>query len=362
MTKRSHPELDGQNPQTLYTFHLKRPGQTLRERLTWGALGLSIGLSAAVGYLMLAGEERSWLWPPSRVTEATGADPFRQGSEQAMAAAELTQTAEFREDWADIVILWQQASDAMRLVPNSSPNAALAQEKVAEYERNRQYAQSNVDTRTSRTPADTNYWTLGSDRDLVLTVQGPPSQTTQFQSSCQQILRYDNSVVELNNGYVSQYENTDSNLKVIGETPVVVSAQAAQGTWTLGSAEADVIRIQGTPTRQGQYTATRYTTLYFGTSAVQFEEGQVIGYADVDKNLRLSLNLPPLPEGQTLPQHWSVGSSRSEVLRVEGRTPTAISRNDSNCEEVFQFDGGEVTFRQGTVTGYRNFGQTLQVN
>ncbi|MEO1068072.1 MAG: hypothetical protein AAFW95_02995, partial [Cyanobacteria bacterium J06638_6] len=336
--------------------------QTLRERLRWGALGLSLGLGVAAGYLMLVGEERSWVWPPSQSTEATVEDPFRQGSEQAMAAAELTQTAEFREDWAEVAILWQQASDAMRLVPNSSPNATLAREKIAEYERNRQYAQSNVDTRDSHTPTYTNYWTLGSDHDLVLTVQGTPSQTTQFQSSCQQTLRYDNSVVELNNGYVSQYENTDSNLKVIGEGPVIVSAQAAQGTWTLGSTEADVIRIQGTPTRQGQYAATRYTTLYFGTSSVQFEDGQVIGYINADKNLKLSLNLPSLPAGQSVPDHWSIGSSRAEVLRVEDRTPTAISRNDSSCEEVFQFEDGEVTFRQGTVTGYRNFDQTLQVN
>ncbi|MBE9110287.1 hypothetical protein IQ273_12780 [Nodosilinea sp. LEGE 07298] len=360
MTKHSHPELDGQNPQTLYTFHLKRPGQTLRERLTWGAVGLSVGLGIAASAFLLVPQARSWSWP-NRAAAATQTDPFRQGAEQAMAAAELTQTAEFSEDWAEVSMLWQQAIAHMQSVPNANTNVALAQEKVAEYQRNLQYAQSNVGTRPSRTPTEKNYWTLGSDRDLVMTIQGAPAQTMQYHTACQQTLRYGNSLVELHNGYVKQYDNADGNLRVLADGPAVVSAGAAQGSWTLGSTQADVVKIQGAPTRQEQYTSERFTTLYYGKSSVLFENGQVIGYLNSDSSLKVSLQLPVLPSDQVTPQFWTMGSSRTEVLRAEAKTPIAISRNDTNCEEVFHFNDGEVTFRQGLVTGYRDRSGSLKV-
>lgn len=364
MTKHqhSHPELDGQNPQTLYTFELKRPGQTLRERLTWSAIGLSVGLGlAASGYFLLDHQERLWSWPTGSTVEASVEDPFRLGSEQAMSAAELTQTAEFSEEWTEVALLWQRAIGYMQAVPQSSPDSPLAQEKAALYQRNLEYAQSNVASRASRMPTDKTYWTLGSDRDLVLAIQGPPTQTMQFPTSCQQTLRYGNSVVELNNGYVKQYNNLDGSLRVLADGPMVLSAQATSDTWTLGSSEAEVLQAQGTPTRQEQYNANRYTTLYFGKSSVLFENGQVISYTNSDQNLKVSLQLPPLPQGQVAPEFWSMGSGRAEVLRAEGQTPLAISRNDNSCEEVFHFSEGEVTFRQGVVAGYRNHNQALRV-
>lgn len=354
MTKHSHPELDGQNPQTLYTFQLKRPGQALRERLAWGAFGLSIGLSVAAGYLFLNPSERAWSWPLERSNAAAVADPFRQGAEQAMSAAQLTQTAEFREEWVEVAMLWQQAIAHMRSVPKSSPQFELAQQKIGEYTRNLQYAESNVASRAARVPTGQVYWTVGSDRDLVLALQGPPAQVIQQSSTCQQTLRYGNSMVELNNGYVEQYNNPDGMLKVLAEGPVAFSAQAAQSTWTLGSTEADVMRLQGTPTRQEQYTSDRFKTLYYGRSSVFFENGQAIGYLNDGDNLKVSVQLPALPAGQTAPESWSMGSSRTEVLRAENHTPVAISRNDANCEEIFHFKGGEVTFHQGLVAGYRD--------
>lgn len=278
-----------------------------------------------------------------------------------MAAAELTQTAEFSEEWATVVMDWQQAIALMKAVPKTSPNSAIAQEKVVEYERNMQYAQSNVSTRASRTPDSKTYWTLGSDHDLVIAIEGPPAQTIQYPSACLQTLRYGNSLVELNNGYVKQYDNPDGTLNVLAEGATVLSATADPGTWTLGSTEAEVLQLQGTPTRQEQYTSNRFTTLYYGKSSVFLENDQVIGYLNSDNNLKLSINLPDLPAGQTVPPAWSVGSSRTEVIRIEGRAPLAISRNDTNCEEVFHFESGEVTFRQGLVTGYNDHGSALRV-
>ncbi|MGB5972162.1 MAG: hypothetical protein WBG38_02530 [Nodosilinea sp.] len=361
MSKYSHPELDGQNPKTLYTFQLKRPGQTLRERLTWSALGLSVGLGVAAGIFWLTPQMRSWTWPPGQAAAAIQNDPFRRGAEQAMAAAELTQTAEFSEDWAEVALLWQQAIAHMRSATDTSSDAAQAQAKVAEYERNLQYAQSNIDTRPSDTPTGKTYWSLGSDRDLVMAIQGAPSQSVQYHAVCQQTLRYGNSIVELHNGYVNQYDNADGNLRVLAEGPTVVSAGAAQDSWTLGSTQADVVQIQGAPTRQEEYTSDRFTTLYYGKSSVLLEKGQVIGYLNSDSNLKVTLQLPALLPDRASSQFWTIGSSRTEVLRAEAQPPVAVSRNDTNCEEVFHFDSGEVTFRQGSVTGYRDRGGSLKV-
>ncbi|WP_035990458.1 hypothetical protein [Leptolyngbya sp. KIOST-1] len=361
MTKHSHPELDGQKPQTLYTFQLKRPGQTLRERLTWGAVGLSVGLGVAASVFWLVPQARSLSLPLYRAEAATQADPFRQGAERAMAAAELTQTAAYSEEWAEVAMLWQQAIAHMRAVPNGNPNAALAQTKVGEYERNLQYAQSNVDSRPHLTPADKTYWTIGSDRDLVMAIQGAPSQTMQHHNACQQTLRYGNSLVELHNGYVKQYDNGEGNLRVLANSPLVVSTQAPENHWTLGSTQAEVVQVQGAPTRQEQYTSQQFTTLYYGKSSVLFENGHAIGYLNSDNTLKVSLQLPPLPPEQPTPQFWTMGSSRGDVLRAEGQTPMAVSRNDTNCEEVFHFSEGEVSFRQGLVTGYRDRGGALKV-
>lgn len=44
MPQPRHPELEGDTPQTLYSFELKRPGQTLKERLAAGLFGVALGL------------------------------------------------------------------------------------------------------------------------------------------------------------------------------------------------------------------------------------------------------------------------------------------------------------------------------
>jgi hypothetical protein len=361
MTKRSHPELDGQHPETLYTFHFKRPGQTLRERLTWVAVGLSLGLSVTAGYIILNPNQIPKPWSPLQARATPGADPVYLGAERAMAAAELTQTAEFQEEWVEVALLWQQAIAHMQAVPQGSAQAELAQQKVVEYERNLQYAQSNVNSRPAREIADRAYWTVGSDRDLVMAIQGPPTQSMQYPSTCQQTLTYGTSIVEFNNGYVTQYNNQEGNLKVLAAGAIALSAQAAPNTWSLGSSEVDVVRVQGTPpTRREQYSSNRFTTLYYGNSSVVLDNGQVVGFVNTDKNLRAAIQVPPAT-GQTTPNTWTIGSSRSDVLRAEQQTPTAVSRNDASCEEVFHFDGGEVTFGQGFVSGYRDRTGTLKV-
>ncbi|NJL45120.1 MAG: hypothetical protein HC922_03905 [Leptolyngbyaceae cyanobacterium SM2_3_12] len=360
MSKNSHPELEGQDPQTLYTFHLKRPGQTLRERMAWSLIGLSLGLGLAAGFFLIDPSTKHRLWVAG-TNQSTPSEPFKQGVNQAMGAAELTQTAEYKEDWAEVAMLWQQAIDSMAAVPKYTTNYDVAQQKVTEYGRNLQYAQQNLKTRPSRSPKAANYWTVGSDRDAVIAIQGTPTEVLQYDSSCQQILRYGNSVVELRNGYVKQYDNLGSNLRVLGSEQMMLSTQGSSDTWTLGSSMEDVLRVQGTPTRTQKYASDQFVTLYYGDSSLRLENGHVVSYVNSDKKLKVSTALLPIYQTSPAPAFWSMGASRVEVLRVQPETPSAVSRDDTTCEEVFYFNDSQVAFKQGIVVGYKDEGQTLRV-
>ncbi|MBW4660621.1 MAG: hypothetical protein KME15_18265 [Drouetiella hepatica Uher 2000/2452] len=62
--------------------------------------------------------------------------------------------------------------------------------------------------------ASVNAWTIDSPRDDIFKVQGTPTQVALDNTSCTETLQYNNSVVELRNGFVSGYNDTSGNLKV----------------------------------------------------------------------------------------------------------------------------------------------------
>lgn len=67
-------------------------------------------------------------------------DPFQAAVNQAMSAAKLTQIAKTQGEWNQVVSLWGEAIAHLKLVPQTHPNYAKAQEKIAEYQRNLEYA------------------------------------------------------------------------------------------------------------------------------------------------------------------------------------------------------------------------------
>ncbi|MEM9767380.1 MAG: hypothetical protein AAF892_05825 [Cyanobacteria bacterium P01_D01_bin.71] len=286
-------------------------------------------------------------------------DSFNQGSRQAMSAAELTQTAEFREEWSQVAILWQQAISHMQSVPTHHPNYDVAQQKLSEYARNLQYAQSNVNTRAPSNPGEQPYWTIGSDRELVIAIQGMPLRMSHYSNSCKEVMYYGNSVVELKNGYVVDFSDLDGNLSVLGDRQVALSIRPPANTWAIGASQEEVFQVQGTPTRTSTFQDA--VTLHYDNSVVQLINDSVVSYANADDNLKVSM-LPVVSSADgTVPVTWSLGSSRMDVLQAEQKTPTAISRLDNNCKEIFNFGDSTVTFRQGLVTEYINDGVNLTV-
>jgi hypothetical protein len=76
---------------------------------------------------------------------------------------------------------------------------------------------SNLRVATNPLPTDgepSNSWSLGSDRNEIFRVQGTPTEVTLDTSLCREQLKYGSSVVELQNGVVSGYDNLSGNLSV----------------------------------------------------------------------------------------------------------------------------------------------------
>jgi hypothetical protein len=357
MSRKRHPELEGYASETLYTFELSSQRKKRRSRLIWTSTGLLLGLGLATGVFLLMPLTQRLTWVGR--TEQLAEDPYALGLGQAMDAAELTQTAEFQEDWSRVAILWQQAIGHMQAVPASNSNHDLAQQKIAEYSRNLKYAQSNVDSRAPSDPRQISYWTIGSDRELVFDIQGLPNRIYQYDTTCKEVLYYGDSAVELENGYVVDYSDADANLKVLGDKQVALSFQANDHSWTLGSTQQDVFEVQGTPTRTSSFQEA--VTLHYGDSSVELKNNQVVAYSNAGNNLKVSMTPVALWNEVPVAEHWSLGDSRNQVLQVEQQTPTAVSRLDTSCKEVFTFGENTVTFRKGLVSEFANFSYNLKV-
>jgi hypothetical protein len=71
-------------------------------------------------------------------------DTFREAVSKAINAANLTQSAKSSDEWKTVVSQWEAASALMKTVPSSSPNYAIAQQKIIEYQKNTTYAQKNA--------------------------------------------------------------------------------------------------------------------------------------------------------------------------------------------------------------------------
>lgn len=364
MPKYRHPELEDSDSPTLYTFELKSQRKTRLVRLCWIFFGLVLGMGgSAATYLALTTRWASVLPSielPMRVNREANRN-FLEGTSKAMSAAELTQSAEFKEDWVRVAMLWQEAIAHMGSVPGGDTHGATAQQKVGEYQRNLQYAQSNVQTRPSRNPDVQEFWVPGAERSLVINVQGTPSRVIRYDTFCQEILYYGDSRVELKHGQVSQYDNVDNNLKVVGDATTASLFQGDRNFWTLSSSKEEVFRFQGAPGRIVNYETMGKETLYYGNSFVELEGGSVIGYRNDDRNLKVAIPTPRADSSEDVPNFWSLGANRADVLLAQQQTPTQVIRNTATCKETLAFDDSTIELKHGIVTGYDNISNNLRV-
>lgn len=292
---------------------------------------------------------------------SANSEEFRLAVNKAMSAAELTQLAQSNQEWNEVATNWQGAIDLMKAVPADSSKYQLAQEKVNEYQRNLEYAQSNVEKKFSVESEPGNYWTLGSRWEEVARIQGTPSQLIPYNSSCQEVAYYENSKVEIRNGIVIDYEDSENNLKVAANNSVETDLVGNNNYWTIGSKREKVFKIQGTPTEVVRYDALDKEIINYNNSAVELQKGIVTAYSNSDRNLRVNTKKKSVTELQGNDNYWSVGSKREEVFSIQG-TPTEIVHYDYQCKEVLLYGSSSIELKNGVVNGYQNLDNNLKVN
>lgn len=292
----------------------------------------------------------------SETEPKSGTDSFRWGVNRAMSAAELTQTAQSPREWQQVTTWWQEAIEFMEAVPVSNQNYAVARDRVGEYRKNLQYAEGRAKSASGQDAVAT-LWAVGSRRAEVLKVQGTPTDTDRYDATCKEILRYDRSNVELNNGIVVGYEDFDRKLKVAApDAPASVVQN--RSTWSLDSMKDQVFQVQGTPTRIVDYNHSDRETLYYGSSTVDLLKQRVIGYDNSDKNLKVRVD--PILTNPQDGNRWTLDSSREEIFQVQG-TPTAVLLEQSACSETLYYGNSTVVLKNGFISGYDNSDNNLRV-
>jgi hypothetical protein len=123
--------------------------------------------------------------------------------------------------------------------------------------------------------------------------------------------------------------------------------QALSPFFTMGSSTAEVLAVQGPPSRiQGQ-------TWTYGLSEVQFKNGRVWSFNNFDGSLRILMQ-PGGGDGEKEPDYITIGSSENDVLRVQG-TPSKVEG------EKWYYGFAELRFKNGNIREYDNYFGNLKV-
>ncbi|MCU0587897.1 MAG: hypothetical protein MUF52_07045 [Syntrophobacteraceae bacterium] len=171
--------------------------------------------------------------------------------------------------------------------------------------------------------------TLGSSREDVLRIQGPP------QAIRGQTWVYGVSELGFKDGRVVRFNNFDGSLK-IRVHPSRALPSAPPRAFTIGSSEDEVLAVQGTPTRMDGHR------WMYGFSEIRFKDGRVEEYDNFFGNLNIQLMPEQSVNAGPAPGSFTVGSTRDEVLLAQG-TPTSIRGN------LWYYGMSSVLFRKGKV-------------
>ena len=110
--------------------------------------------------------------------------------------------------------------------------------------------------------------------------------------------------------------------------------------FTIGSTREQVLAIQGTPTAFSQ------DKLEYGASEVYLRGGKVVNWKIWPELNPLKAKLIPTSAVSASPGYFTVGSTRDEVLAVQG-TPTGFTDN------MFEYGASEVYFIGGKVVSWK---------
>ena len=167
----------------------------------------------------------------------------------------------------------------------------------------------------------------GSHQDDVLRLQGTPTGIKLYAvaESAFEIWYYGGSIVtiDISSQCVTGWWNEDGNLRIADLVPGDNVTNST--TFTTGSSQDDVLRLQGMPTGIKLYLVAEsaFEIWYYGDSIVTIDISSqcVTGWWNEDGNLRIA-DLGP-GDNVTNSTTFTTGSSQDDVLRLQGM-PTGI--------------------------------------
>ncbi len=291
--------------------------------------------------------------------------PPPEPSDEALDAPEKTPAgARSRHLWWAVPALFATALVILRLAagPIGDSQAPAGPDWAAALERQRSLAAKAFQRAAEQDHAQAqvrgSWFTLGSHQNDVLRVQGTPTGTRPSPS--------DSNIEEwyygLSGVYISKstrqvrgWDNSEGNLRV---QLLPGNSGTDASSFTLGSHQDDVIRLQGTPTKTYllHYPDDKWV---FGGSAVLIHKStrQVRGWDNSEGNLKVQL----LPGNSgTDASSFTVLSHQDDVLRLQG-TPTEIQLDGPL--EMWNYGGSEVAIYRSTrqVDSWRNPDSNLKV-
>ena len=198
------------------------------------------------------------------------------------------------------------------------------------------------------------YFTRGSHQDDVLRIQGTPSSINRL--SDHEVWWYGVSTIDisLRDGRVREWSNISGNLKVrLDAGPNVTDAQ----TFTRGSHQDDVLRIQGTPSSINRLSD--HEVWWYGVSTVDISlrDGRVREWSNISGNLKVRLDAGP---NVTDAQTFTRGSHQDDVLRIQG-TPSSINRLSDHEVWWYGVSTIDISLRDGRVREWNNISGNLKV-
>ena len=165
-------------------------------------------------------------------------------------------------------------------------------------------------------------FTRGSHEDDVLRVQGTPTSITDFSVLGYESWRYGSSTVDISTSSrrVTLWDNSGGNLRVRLEPGINTTSSS---TFTRGTHEDDLLRVQGTPTSITDFSVLGYESWRYGSSTVDISTSsrRVTLWDNSGRNLRVRLE-PGI--NITSSSTFTRGSHEDDVLRLQG-TPTSIT-------------------------------------
>ena len=175
------------------------------------------------------------------------------------------------------------------------------------------------------------YFTIGSTKDEVLSVQGTP---TEFND---RVWKYGLTSVVFTNGRVTNWDISplDSvKARMLPSAPV----ETQRAYFTIGSTKDEVLSVQGTPTEFND-RAWKY-----GLTSIVFSNGRVTNWFISPLDSVKARMLPSAPV-ETQRAYFTIGSTKDEVLSVQG-TPTEFN------DRVWKYGLTSIVFSNGRVTNW----------